>query len=125
MNGFAPDEGRRSCRWPVPDPPLAVPDPTTVFDFVPYPGAPPGDVDLYLKRNVFLTSFASGVPAWKTILSWYLIGTQEQIITPTQQRFMAHRAHARTVEVRARHLSLVTRPGDVTARIVTAARATT
>ena len=28
-------------------------NPATVFNFVPYPGGPPGDVDLYLKPDVF------------------------------------------------------------------------
>lgn len=151
VNGFAPDQDETVLPLAGAGSALAVPDPATVFDFVPYFGAPPGDVDLYLKRNVFLTSFASGVPAataavlyavqrpsafssfnqasgvpaWKTIPSWYLIGTQDQIITPAQQRFMADRAHARIVEVRSGHLSLVTHPRNVTDLIVRAARATT
>ncbi|TDO51772.1 hypothetical protein EV643_103511 [Kribbella sp. VKM Ac-2527] len=58
--------GHGGCQNPPaatsPDSALAV-DPTTVFDFVPYPGAPSGDVDLYLKHETFLTSFATGVHA--------------------------------------------------------------
>lgn len=149
VNAFAPDQGETIFPLVGPDSALAA-DPTTVFDFVPYPGAPPGDVDLYLKRNVFLTSFAngvpaptasvlyatqrpiafsagnqpSGVPAWKTIPSWYLVGTQDKIIPPAQQRFMAQRAGARTVEVRAGHLSLVSRPRAVERLILDAVRAT-
>jgi hypothetical protein len=31
----------------------------------------------------------SGVPAWKTIPSWYFLGTEDLIIPEAQQRFMA------------------------------------
>jgi hypothetical protein len=48
-------------------------DPTTVFDFVPYPAATVGDVDLYLKQDVFLTSFANGV---RRDMALPLYGTQ-------------------------------------------------
>jgi pimeloyl-ACP methyl ester carboxylesterase len=61
-------------------------------------------------------------PAWKTIPSWYLVGRQDQVITPAAQRFMARRAHARTVEVDASHASYVSRPGPVADLIVRAAR---
>src|SRR5262245_32262618 len=126
-------------------------DPTTVFDFVPYPGAPAGDVDLYLQHQVFLKSFAngiptrqanllyaaqrplafsagnepSGVPAWKTIPSWYLVGTQDRIITPHSQRFMARRAHSTIVEVKAGHLSMISHPGAATRLILRAVHVTT
>ena len=38
-------------------------DPSTVFDPVPYPGGPAGDVDLYVKQSVFPRCFANGLPA--------------------------------------------------------------
>ena len=149
VDAFAPDQGETVLPLAGPDSALAV-DPTTVFDFVPYPGAPPGDVDLYLKPGVFLTSFAngvpahtasvlyatqrpitfsagnqpSGVPAWKTIPSWYLVGTQDKIIPPAQQRFMAQRAGARTVDVKAGHLAMISRPRAVERLILDAVRAT-
>jgi pimeloyl-ACP methyl ester carboxylesterase len=126
---------------------LAVP-PQTVFDFVPYPGGPAGDVDLYLKESTFLTSFAngvrpqtaqllydgqrpfalsagneaSGVPAWATIPSWDLIGTQDLIIPAAQQRFMAERAGARISTVNGGHLALVSHPDAVAALITKVAR---
>lgn len=150
VDAFVPDEGETVLPLAGPDSALAV-DPATVFDFVPYPGAPAGDVDLYLKRAVFQTSFANGVPAdtaallyatqrpvtfsagnqpsgaaaWKTIPSWYLLGTQDKVIPAGQQRFMAKRANARTVEVRAGHLSLITRAGETTDLIIKAVRKTT
>ncbi len=149
VDAFAPDQGETVFPLAGADSALAA-DPATVFDFVPYPGAPAGDVDLYLKKDVFLTSFAngvpaheasilyatqrpiafsagsqpSGVPAWKTKPSWYLLGTRDKIITPSAQQFMADRAGSRIVKVKAGHLSLVSHPGAVTDLIVRAARAT-
>jgi pimeloyl-ACP methyl ester carboxylesterase len=150
VDAFAPLEGEIVLPLVGPDSALAV-DPTTVFDFVPYPGAPAGDVDLYLKQGVFLESFAngipartasvlyatqrpitfsagnqpSGVPAFATIPSWYLIGTQDKIIPPAQQRFMAERANARIKEADSGHLAMVSDPDAVTDLILSAVRATT
>ncbi len=64
------------------------------------------------------------MPAWKTIPSWYLLGTQDKIITPASQLAMAQRAHAHIVKVRASHVSLISRPGPTADLIVAAARAT-
>jgi pimeloyl-ACP methyl ester carboxylesterase len=124
--------------------------PNTLYDQVPYLGAPAGDTDLYLKEKVFLQSFAqdlaagtaemlwarerpatmsafttrSTAAAWKTIPSWYVIGGADKIITPESEMFMAHRAHARVLSVPGgSHLTLISHPGPVTDQIVAAARA--
>jgi len=149
VDAFAPAQGEPIFPLAGADSALAV-DPTTVFDFVPYPGAPAGDVDLYLKRDVFVTSFASGVPrreaenlypaqrpltlsagsepsgapAYATIPSWYVLGTSDRIITPSAQEFMAERAHASITRIAAGHLGLITKPAAVTKVIERAARAT-
>ncbi|GIF74497.1 alpha/beta fold hydrolase [Asanoa siamensis] len=149
VDAFAPAQGENVFELSGPNSALSG-DPTTLFDFVPYPQSPPGDVDLYLKQNVFLRDFASGVPtrmakllyaaqrplalsaaqdgsgvpAWQTIRSWYVLGTQDKIIPPDRQRFMAERANSRITEVRSGHLSLVTHPGVVTGVILQAVRAT-
>ena len=34
-----------------------------LFDKLPYPGAPAGDVDLYLKKDIFLHNFGNDLPA--------------------------------------------------------------
>ena len=46
----------------------------------------------------------SGPLAWKTLPCWYLLGTQDKAIPPALQRFMAERANATIVEVRASHV---------------------
>jgi len=150
VDAFVPDQGEAVFPLVGPDSTLAVSDPTTVFDLRPYPGAPAGDVDVYLKPAVVVSSFAqdlprrtalamaatqrpiafsagsepSGAPAWRSIPSWYVIGTQDRIIPAAQQRFMAERAGAHIVEVRASHVSMISKPAAVARVIVAAARAT-
>ena len=124
--------------------------PATVFNTVPLPGVPAGDADLYVKPNLFPRCFAnglpategavlaatqqpvtssalnapSGIPAWKTIPSWALIGTADHVIPVAEQRLMAQHAGAHSVEVTAPHLSMIARPDAVTNLIITAAQAT-
>jgi pimeloyl-ACP methyl ester carboxylesterase len=62
VDAFAPAQGETVFQLSGPDSALSG-DPATTFDAVPYPGAPAGDVDLYIKKDVFLESFANGVPA--------------------------------------------------------------
>src|SRR6185312_4379234 len=66
----------------------------------------------------------SGPPAWKTIPSWALIGTQDHVIPPALQEQMANRAGAHISMVDAGHLSLITRPAQVTNVILDAVAAT-
>lgn len=147
VDAFVPDVGEAATSLTGSGSVLAA-DPATVFDVVPYPGAPAGDVDLYLKRSVFLASFAPDVPArtadvlwasqrpasaaglgtpstaaaWKTIPSWYVLGTRDRVITPAAQEAMARRAHARITRIAASHVSLISHPGAVTTVILAAAR---
>lgn len=155
INGFAPDEGETGLQLAsMPPPPGAslscvLGDPSTIFDAVPYPGAQNGDVDLYIKQEVYPSCFAntlparraavlaasqrpvplsalsepSGPPAWKTIPSWYLVGTQDKVIPPYVQMYMAERANAQIVQVKAPHPSMISDPKAVADLIKTAARA--
>jgi pimeloyl-ACP methyl ester carboxylesterase len=67
----------------------------------------------------------SGAPAWKTIPSWSLIGTLDNVIPRALQEEMSGRAGARITRVEAGHLTPVTHPGDVSKMIVSAIDATT
>ncbi|MER7681631.1 alpha/beta hydrolase [Streptomyces sp. NPDC096934] len=115
----------------------------------PLPGGGTG-TDLYIKTDTFHHQFAADVPkrvtdlmaatqrpvaasaldekattpAWKTIPSWDLVTTQDLNIPPAAQRFMAKRAHAHTVEIKASHAVSVSHPGAVTRLIEQAARTT-
>jgi pimeloyl-ACP methyl ester carboxylesterase len=64
----------------------------------------------------------STAPAWKTIPSWYLIGRQDEVISPAAQRFMAKRANAHTIEISSSHASYISHPAAVTKLILRAAR---
>jgi pimeloyl-ACP methyl ester carboxylesterase len=121
-----------------------------VFNPVPYPGGPPGDVDLYINQNMIPGCFATGLPAsqaaviaatqrplaasaatepsgppaWKTIPSWAVIGTADRVIPPAELTFMAQRADAHITDVNAGHLSLITKAQVVTRVILQAVQAT-
>jgi pimeloyl-ACP methyl ester carboxylesterase len=149
VNAFAPDEGENAFDLVGPESALAVPDPTTVFDFVPAT-EPTADTDVYLKRSTVFNSFApglstaekelvyatqrpgrlgalsepSGVPAWRSIPSWSLIGVDDQIIPASAQRTMSKRAGATVTEYAAGHLGLMSDPKTVTRGIEQAAKAT-
>ncbi|MFJ7949669.1 alpha/beta fold hydrolase [Streptomyces sp. NPDC096354] len=64
----------------------------------------------------------SGDPAWKTIPSWYLVAKDDHAVPPAAERFMAHRAHAHTIEIDAPHGAQLTNPGAVTHLIESASR---
>jgi pimeloyl-ACP methyl ester carboxylesterase len=99
----------------------------------------PGGTEGYISRNRFREIFAadldpetasvmaasqrpadlevlatpSGPPAWKTIPSWFMVATQDQVIPPATQRFMAQRAGAATEEVGSSHVAMMSHPRRV------------
>ncbi|WP_329130295.1 alpha/beta hydrolase [Streptomyces sp. NBC_01476] len=66
----------------------------------------------------------SGAPAWQTVKSFYMVAKQDHAISPNLERFMAARAHAKTVEVNGPHLIMYTNPAPVTRLIEEAAHDT-
>jgi pimeloyl-ACP methyl ester carboxylesterase len=64
-----------------------------------------------------------GVPAWKSLPSWYLVAANDEAIPPDAERQFAARMGATTVEVAAGHVAMVSHPDDVTQLIVAAAEA--
>lgn len=113
----------------------------------PYPGAPEGDADGYIDPAFFHDLFAqdlpkkqtavmgasqrpaalsalftpSGVPAWKTIPSWYLVASSDNTIPPEAERAMAERAGSTTVEIDSSHVAMMSHPGEVVDLILDAA----
>jgi pimeloyl-ACP methyl ester carboxylesterase len=51
-----------------------------------------------------------GVPAWKSLPSWYLVATGDQAVPPDAERQMARRMGAATAEVASGHLPMVSHP---------------
>ena len=154
IDAFIPAQGETAFGLTAAQPGSCVGS-SSAFIAVPFPGAPAGDFDTYLKTGPdlpypgFALCFAnglpasraavlaasqrpiafsagsdpSGVPAWKTIPSWSLIGTADRVIPPAEQLFMSRRASAHITEVNAGHLSLISHPAAVTRVINAAARA--
>ncbi len=93
---------------------------------------PAADVDpvkakvMYAVQQPLATSAfgdVMGVPAWKTLPSWYLVAADDQAIPPDAERQFAARMGATTVEIPSSHVPMVSHPGDVTQLIKTAAEA--
>ena len=150
VDAYIPDQGQSLVQLTGAGSCFAVKDLTTVFNFVPIPGAPAEDVDTYVKPSVLPGCFAnglpakegavlaatqrplataalgepSGAPAWKTIRSWALVGLDDHVIPPAGQLAMAHNAGAKVTEIHAPHLSMVSDPAAVTKVIEHAAKAT-
>jgi len=64
----------------------------------------------------------AGEPAWRSIPSYYQVSLDDEVIAPALQQFFARRMQARTIELRASHVSLLSRPRQVTGLIERAAR---
>ena len=131
--GFAPDKGE-SVGTLIKDPPPGAPVP---------PILPPQDGYLSLDKTKYADSFAADVeagkaafmadsqvpwglealngkitePAWKSKPSHYLVTTDDKMIPPPAQRFMAQRAGSIVVEASGSHAIYVSQP-NVVAEII-------
>jgi pimeloyl-ACP methyl ester carboxylesterase len=64
-----------------------------------------------------------GVPAWKSLPSWYMVAANDQAIPPDAERLFAKRMDATTVEVASSHVAMVSHPAEVIQLTETAAEA--
>jgi pimeloyl-ACP methyl ester carboxylesterase len=150
IDAFIPAQGETALQLAGAEPGSTLADPTKAFNFVPFTEAAGADTDLYVKPSVYRADFGadlsvqqdailaatqeplaasalqepSGPPAWKTIRSFALIGTQDMVLPPAEQVFMAARAHATVVKIKASHLGLISHPDTVARLIERAAVAT-
>jgi pimeloyl-ACP methyl ester carboxylesterase len=60
-------------------------------------------------------------PAWKTKPTWYMVATQDRSINPDQERMMAKRANAKTIEVNSSHVAYISHPKETVKLIEEAA----
>jgi len=112
------------------------------------PILPPQEGYLFLDKEKFAASFAGDVDperaafmadaqvpwgvealagtitkaAWKTRPSWYLVATEDKMIPPPAQHFMAKRAGSTVLEVAGSHAIYESQPGAVAKLIDTAAK---
>jgi pimeloyl-ACP methyl ester carboxylesterase len=56
-------------------------------------------------------------PAWKAKPTWYMVATADRSINPDQERMMAKRAHAKTIEVNSSHVAYISHPNE-TAKLI-------
>src|SRR6202795_4974053 len=61
-------------------------------------------------------------PAWKTKPTWYMVATEDRSINPDQERMMAKRAKAKTIEVNSSHVAYMSHPKE-TAKLIEEAAA--
>ena len=79
---------------------------------------------LYAVQEPFHKALLAGKTtqaAWRSKPSWYAVSTEDRTINPDLERFMAKRMGAKTVEVKASHLSLISHPGEISRLILEAA----
>ncbi|KAA0697682.1 alpha/beta hydrolase [Neorhizobium sp. P12A] len=75
---------------------------------------------LYAVQEPFNKELLTGkttVAAWRSKPSWYAVSTEDRTINPDLERFMAKRMGAKTIEVKASHLALISHP-DVIADLI-------
>ncbi len=78
---------------------------------------------LYAVQEPFQKALLAGKTthaAWRTKPSFYAVSTEDRTINPDLERFMAKRMGAKTIEVKASHLSLISHPDEITRLILEA-----
>jgi len=55
----------------------------------------------------------SGAPAWKQKPSWYIVAKSDKAINPELERIMAKRINAKTTEIEASHVVMISHPKEV------------
>jgi pimeloyl-ACP methyl ester carboxylesterase len=79
---------------------------------------------LYAVQEPFHKDLLAGKTihaAWRSKPSFYAVSTEDRTINPDLERFMAERMGAKTIEVKASHLSLISQPDIITNLILQAA----
>ena len=79
---------------------------------------------LYAVQQPFQKALLTGKTtqaAWRSKPSFYAVSTEDRTIDPDFERFMAKRMGAKTIEVKASHLSLISQPDEITRLILEAA----
>jgi pimeloyl-ACP methyl ester carboxylesterase len=149
IDAFIPDEGQTLAQLGSPESCIA---PASAFNAVPFSGGvdlylqippippyigfnecfangvPPNQAAVLsaVQRPAAAAQLGdpSGPPAWASIPSWSLIGTEDHVIPPPLQEQMSTHAGAHISHVKAGHLSLITRPNAVVGVIDQAIHAT-
>jgi pimeloyl-ACP methyl ester carboxylesterase len=79
---------------------------------------------LYAVQQPFQKALLTGKvthAAWRSKPSYYAVSSEDRTINPDLERFMAKRMGAKTIEVKASHLSLISHPEEIVGLILEAA----
>jgi pimeloyl-ACP methyl ester carboxylesterase len=79
---------------------------------------------LYAVQQPFQKALLAGKTtqaAWRSKPSFYAVSTEDRTINPDLERFMAKRMGAKTIEVKASHVSLISQPEAISQLILEAA----
>lgn len=79
---------------------------------------------LYATQYPFQKALLSGKvteAAWRSKPSFYAVSSEDRTINPDLERFLAKRMGAKTIELKAGHLSLISHPHEVAELILEAA----
>ncbi len=80
---------------------------------------------LYATQEPFRKALLAGrttQAAWRSKPSFYAVSTEDRTINPDLERFMAKRMGAKTIEIKASHLSLISHPQEIADLIRAAAQ---
>jgi pimeloyl-ACP methyl ester carboxylesterase len=80
---------------------------------------------LYAVQEPFQKALLAGrttQAAWRSKPSFYAVSTEDRTINPDLERFMAKRMGAKTIEVKASHVSMISRPDEISRLIMEAAQ---
>jgi pimeloyl-ACP methyl ester carboxylesterase len=81
---------------------------------------------LYAVQEPFHKTLLAGKTtnaAWRSKPSFYAVSTEDRTINPDLERFMAKRMGAKTIEIKASHLALISHPDEIANLILEAAGA--
>lgn len=127
---FAPDAGQSTAdlagRYPSPpgsadiaktaDGYLYLPPAAVRQDFAPDATATEQQSIAATQEPIKASAFAEKITraAWHDKPSWYVVSQNDRMINPDLERAMAQQIHAKTTQVAASHISMVSQPEQVT-----------
>jgi pimeloyl-ACP methyl ester carboxylesterase len=135
---FAPDEGQSAAEqgkpYPMPGGQELRPDASGFLSLTPKGISEDFAQDLPpdQQRILFATQGPTSVnavgakltnAAWKSKLSWYIVSSNDRMISPVQERETAAKLKADTIEIPASHAVMLSHPAEVEAFIEKAATA--
>jgi pimeloyl-ACP methyl ester carboxylesterase len=92
-------------------------------DFCPDLPDAQADFMAHSQTPIGLAAFAAPItaPAWKAKPSWFIVSSEDRMIPPDAERFMAKRARSKVTEIKASHVAFISHPKEVAAVIEEAA----